>query len=347
MPAVTVLMGVHNGAQFLAETIESVAAQTFSDYEFVIVDDGSSDATSEILANAAVYDPRIRILTNETNVGLTKSLNRGLREARGEFIARIDADDVCLPQRLAVQHAHMQQHGRDVGVTSGYVVIDAEGRKIRVTDEAMDDWQVRWMLGWNPPAPHPTFFFRRCPDGQTPIFYDETYRTAQDFDLWGRLAQMGSTRRLPDVLIQYRRHEGAITHAKRHEQAQNCAEIGRINSAARLPTGIAAKLEPLIAMFSYNAKAEPKAIRAAIDGANAMVEHDVAGAPSARHGRWVRQMTAGLLADAILSRAGGLSSPKSIAAFAWRARGHLPHLARAVLGDPGTALKSLRGRRRG
>ncbi|WP_299191742.1 glycosyltransferase family A protein [uncultured Erythrobacter sp.] len=343
MPAVTVLMAVHNGEQFLAETLASVAAQTFADYEFLIVDDASSDGSAAMLAAATKADPRIRILTNASNIGLTKSLNLGLAEAKGEYIARIDADDVCFPNRLEVQLACMREHPEYVGITSGWAMIDGEGREIGTVDDPLDDWQVRWLLGWNPPAPHPTYFFRRCPDGRVPIRYDETYRTAQDFDLWSRLAKIGPTRRLPDVLIQYRRHVGAITHAKRHEQAQNCAQIGRANLVARLPSDVAAKLEPLIALFSYNAKADVPTIQAAIAGADAMVEHDEIGS----HYDWLRKTTAGLLADAALSRGGALSSPKAITAFAWHARRHLPYLARAVLSDPGTALKSLRNRKRG
>ena len=346
VPAVTVLMGVHNGQRFLAETLASVAAQDFTDYEFVIVDDASSDGTAAMLAEAASGDARIRVFTNEANIGLTRSLNRGLREARGEFIARIDADDTCLPNRLSVQHAHMTAHPQDVGVTANFEMIDAEGRVLSRGSEPLDDWQVRWLLGWNPPAPHPTFFFRRCPDGTTPIFYDETFRTAQDFEFWGRLAAFGETRRLGRCLIQYRRHEGAITHAKRHEQAQNCAAIGRAHLEARLPAEIVAGLEPLMALFSYNAEATPQTIAKAIAGADAMVAHDCASAPSKAHGRWVKRMTAGLLADAILSRGKGLSSPACIAAFLWHGRAHLLHLARAVLSDPGTAMKSLRNRAR-
>ncbi len=346
MPAVTVLMGVHNGEAFLAETLASVAAQDFEDYEFLIVDDASSDGTAAMLAKAATSDPRIRILTNEANIGLTRSLNRGLGEAGGEFIARIDADDICLPNRLSVQHAHMMAHPQDVGVVANFEMIDAEGRVLSRGSEPLDDWQVQWLLGWNPPAPHPTFFFRRCPDGTVPTLYDEAFKTAQDFDLWGRLAGLGPTRRLSDCLIQYRRHEGAITHAKRLEQAQNCAKIGRAHLEARLPEEIVTGLEPLMALFSYNAEAAPGIIAKAIAGADAMVAHDCANAPSKEHQRWVKRMTAGLIADAILSRGKGLSSPASILAFKWYGRGYLLHLMRAVLSDPGTALKSLRNRGR-
>lgn len=346
MPAVTVLMGVHNGEAFLGQTLASVARQDFEDYEFLIVDDASSDGTAAMLAKAASGNPRIRIVTNKTNIGLTRSLNRGLAEARGDFIARVDADDICLPHRLSVQYAHMMAHPGDVGVVANFEMIDADGVVLSRGSEPLDDWQVRWLLGWNPPAPHPTFFFKRCPDGTTPIFYDESFKTAQDFDLWGQLAAIGPTRRLSDCLIQYRRHEGAITHAKRHEQAQNCAAIGRAHLQTRLPDESVDGLGPLMALFSYNATATPETIAKAIAGADAMVAHDGAHAPSKAHARWVKRMTAGLLADAILSRGKGLSSLGSTWAFMWHGRAHLPHLARAVLSDPGTALKSLRNRAR-
>ena len=344
MPAITVLMGVHNGEQFLAETLASVAAQTCEDFEFLIVDDASSDRSAQILAEAAANDPRIRILTNESNIGLTKSLNRGLKEAKGEFIARIDADDVCMSERLESQLTFMRENPDHVGVTSGFVMIDAEGREVRRVDEQLDDLQIRWLLGWNPPAPHPTFFFKRCPDGSTPILYDEQYRTAQDFDLWGRLVAFGPTARTSDTFVRYRRHDGAITHAKRYEQAQNCAAIGRANLAARLPADVVTKLEPLVELFAYNAKADAATIKAAVAGADSMLEHDLR---AGKHRGWVKQMTAGLLADAVLSRAGGLSSPRAVAEFCWYARAFLPALAGAVLSDPGTALKSLRNRKRG
>ncbi|KEO90884.1 hypothetical protein EH31_07555 [Erythrobacter longus] len=344
MPEITVLMGVHNGEQFLAQTLASVAAQTFEDYEFVIVDDASGDSTPQILECAAADDPRIRVLTNEGNIGLTRSLNRGLGEARGEFVARIDADDVCMSERLEKQLSYMRKNPACVGVTSGYIMIDAMGRELGRTVDPLDDWQIRWLLGWNPPAPHPTYFFKRCPDGKTPIFYDERFRTAQDFDLWGRLAALGPTHRLSDPLVKYRRHDGAITHSKRYEQAQNCAEIGHRNLSVRLPQEVVEKLNPLIEMFAYNTKANGETVKAAAAGVNAMLAHDL---PNARlHGRWVMRMTAGLLADAILSRGGGLSSPKAVSAFLWHARWLLLPLAGAVLSDPGTAFKSLKNRKR-
>jgi glycosyltransferase involved in cell wall biosynthesis len=344
MVAITVLMSVHNGEAFLRETLDSVAGQTFTDYEFVIVDDFSTDASGAILARAASGDARIRLHRNGRNLGLTRSLNIGLRLARGDYVARIDADDTCLPQRLAVQHAFMAAHHDYVGVTCGFEMIDGEGRRIRRVDHPLDDWQVRWLAGWNPPAPHPTFFFRRlAPDG-TPHLYDEEFRTAQDFDLWSRLGAHGQSCVLPQVLVHYRRHDGSITKVKRREQAQNCSAIGRRNLAARLPSGVLAAVDPLVEMFAYRLPAGLAAIKAAVAAGDALLANDLPLAPSAAHRRWLRRMVAGLLAEAVLARAGGLGSPLR---FCWAARRHLPWLAAAVLADPGLALKSLRARSAG
>lgn len=346
MVPITVLMAVHNGEQFLRETLASIAAQSLADYEFVIIDDASSDASSAILAQAAARDARLRIHRNPQNIGLTRSLNVGLGLARGEYIARIDADDTCTPDRLGAQHAFMTAHPDYAGVTCGFEMIDGAGKRVRLVQDALDDWQVRWLSGWNPPAPHPTYFFRRlAPDG-TPNLYDEAFRTAQDFDLWSRLGAQGPTCVLPDVLVHYRRHDGSITKVKRHEQAQNCAAIGQRNLARQLPDNLLAAVQPLVEMFAYRLPATCSAIRAAVAGGDALLAHDLPLAPSPAHRRWLQRTVAGLLADAVLSRGGALSSPAATAWFVWAARGHLPALARAVLSDPEMALKSLRSRRR-
>ncbi len=107
-PRVNVIMAVFNGEQYLQEAIESILRQTFDNFEFVIIDDGSTDKTVEILNRFS--DERIKRLTNESNIGLTRSLNRGIRFSRGEYIVRQDADDVSLPERLAKQVAYLDAH---------------------------------------------------------------------------------------------------------------------------------------------------------------------------------------------------------------------------------------------
>lgn len=341
-PVITVLMAVHNGEPFLRETLGSVLAQDFSDFEFVIVDDSSNDASPAILAEAAAADSRIRIFRNEETLGLTKSLNIGLQRARGLYVARIDADDTCLPERLSQQYSFLERHRDHVAVACGFHIIDARGKRLMTVDTGLDDWQIRWLSGFNPPAPHAAYFFRRLmPDG-TQLLYDEDFRTAQDFDFWSRLSDCGKTAVLSDVLINYRRHDGAITVTKRKEQAANCRIIGRRNLRRRLPPHIAARLDPLLVLFAYGGASNAQTIAAAVIGCDAMLAYDLSAAPTARHRRWIRRTAAGLLADAILSRAGALKSVSGTVAFLLYARSYLPALLMAVLSQPKMALKSLR-----
>ncbi|MEO1474188.1 MAG: glycosyltransferase, partial [Pseudomonadota bacterium] len=291
VPDISVVMAVYNGEDFLSETLQSVLKQSYTGFEFLIVDDASDDMTSDLLARAAATDGRIRVIRNERNLGLTASLNVGLRAASGTYIARIDADDVCLPDRLAQQLAFMEANPDHSAVACGHHVIDASGRTMRTVSGGLDDWQIGWLGGFNPPAPHPTYFFRRSRNDGSTILYDEAFRTAQDFELWSRLAQQGKTRVLPDVLVKYRRHANAITVRKRREQAANCAFIGRSNLRRRLPASIVAQLEPLISLFSYQSQVDRSTMIAAVAGCDAMLAHDLGSAPTAGHRRWVRRMT--------------------------------------------------------
>ena len=124
-PRITVLMSVYNGEKYLKEAIDSVLSQTFKDFEVLIINDGSIDKTSKILKT--YKDPRIRIINNKKNIGLTKSLNKGLKLARGEYIARMDDDDVSKPNRLEKQFEFMEKNSKYAVVGSFIEIIDSKG----------------------------------------------------------------------------------------------------------------------------------------------------------------------------------------------------------------------------
>src|SRR5437660_557025 len=158
-PPVTVLMSVYNGARFLNEAIESIRNQTFSEFEFLIIDDGSNDATPEILARHTA-DRRIRILRQE-NCGLIESLNRGFQEARGECIARMDADDIARPNRLAVQMEFLKSNPAIALVGGAIDVIDADGRIVQTIRLPERPDQIRrHMRELGCALAHPTVVFR-------------------------------------------------------------------------------------------------------------------------------------------------------------------------------------------
>jgi glycosyltransferase involved in cell wall biosynthesis len=128
MPRISVVMSVYNGEKYLRQAIESILQQTYTDFEFIIIDDGSTDSSREIIQS--YDDKRIRLVINEQNIGLTKSLNKGIRLAKGEFIARMDADDISLPQRFEKQVAYLDSHP-EVGVLGTYAnIIDHRGKII-------------------------------------------------------------------------------------------------------------------------------------------------------------------------------------------------------------------------
>ena len=214
----TVLMSVYNGEKYLREAVDSILSQTFRDFEFLIINDGSSDGTAQILES--YDDPRMRIVYNEENIGLTRSLNKGLKLARGEYIARMDADDISLPERLEKQVEFLDAHP-EVGVLGTWVeVIDGEGTVGQVwrspqvpTSPAL----LNWTLMFHNCLPHPSAMMRlRVIEGMGG--YDPEIRYAQDYDLWARASLITDLTNLSQVLLRRRVAAEAVTG--RHFQAQ-------------------------------------------------------------------------------------------------------------------------------
>ncbi|MBK1692149.1 glycosyltransferase family 2 protein [Ectothiorhodospira mobilis] len=202
-PEITILMSVHNGRPYLSEAIRSILAQTFDDFEFIIVDDGSTDGSGEDLEQWESLDARIRLIRQE-NQGLPVALNRGLRDARGWFVARMDADDISLPERLEMQLNFMRRHPGTGVLGTGIARLDAWGNL------STETWPLPsspgltlWRTLFDSALAHPTVMFRR---DVLERFggYDESLRRAQDFELWMRLALHTRMQSLPEVLLHRR-----------------------------------------------------------------------------------------------------------------------------------------------
>jgi len=228
-PTVTVLMAVHDGQDFVREAVESVLAQTLRDLELLIIDDASTDSTPEILAS--LTDPRVRILTNSVNLGLTRSLNIGLREARGEFIARLDHDDAAAPDRFEKQLAFLSEHPDCVAVGCR-LELRGEGEKSRLSPCCVDNLSIRWKLLFDTALPHPTLTMRasavKAVGG-----YDEYFPCTMDYDLECRLARVGKLHNLPEPLVLYREHPGQMSAKRKNEQQYykmqiSCREMGLV-----------------------------------------------------------------------------------------------------------------------
>ncbi|MBH8566029.1 glycosyltransferase [Nostoc sp. CENA67] len=209
MPKVTVLMPVYNGEIYLQEAIDSILSQTFQDFEFLIINDGSTDSTREIICS--YDDPRIRLIDNDCNLGLTQSLNKGLKLAEGEFIARQDADDISEPERLAKQVTFLETHPEVALVGTWYKDIDPQGKLIEKRNLPCNSTQIRWEILFYCPFVHSAVMFHKYTILEQIGFYDEAYSYAQDYDLWWRIARSLKMINLNEYLVNLRINPSSMT----------------------------------------------------------------------------------------------------------------------------------------
>lgn len=202
-PRATVLMAVYNGEAHLAEAVASILSQDFVDFEFLIIDDGSTDSTPAILRSWKARDPRIRVVRNDENAGLGFCLALGVREAAGEYVVRMDADDIAVAGRLRRQMEFLDQH-QEVDIVGGSAVeIDHSGKLGRHRTMPLDHADIVANI-WACPLIHPTVAFRR----QRVLVagnYNPALRRRQDYDLWFRCVHRGLRfANLPEALVYYR-----------------------------------------------------------------------------------------------------------------------------------------------
>ena len=245
-PSISVAMSVYNGERFLAAAIESVSAQTHTDFEFLILDDGSTDASRAIVAHYAASDARIRLIVRE-NRGLVASLNELLAQARAPLVARMDADDVCLPQRFERQIAFLSRHP-EIGVLGTWTDdIDENDAPypLNAADHPIDhEGFVAAVEHGAPLLCHPAVMFRR--DLVLSVgAYHPAFRHCEDLDLWLRLASVTQIANLPERLLRYRHYSQQVSSRHATEQQVNAAvsrlayaerTAGRVDPTTRITT---------------------------------------------------------------------------------------------------------------
>jgi len=227
-------MAAYNAGRFFAPAVESILGQTMADFEFIIVDDCSTDGTREAAQSRARKDPRMKVVTNEQNLGVSTALNRGIAEARSEWIARMDADDISHPRRLERQLA-LAQSRPDAGfITTLLESIDTSGRRVAKAKHGLriQPELLPWFL----------LFYNRIAGGGQVMFrrdtilaaggYDITNRPSQDRDLWPRLLRCGPCVVLPQVLYQWRSSPGSITNSLRFRYADESLKVDQREIAA-------------------------------------------------------------------------------------------------------------------
>lgn len=227
-PVISVVMSVYNCERFLAEAVDSILNQTFRDFEFIIINDGSTDRSEEILGSFARRDNRIR-LVSRANKGLAASLNEGIALARGKWIARMDADDIALPNRFERQLEWLGHTGADLCGSSVRVFGSCVPHVLRYRQSHSE---IKVQLLFNSAFAHPTLIARASVLKQYP--YDGSWDVTEDYDLWTRLALSDIyMTNSPDVLLRYRRSRDQVSSVKQTRQREQRTLIARRYWAAR------------------------------------------------------------------------------------------------------------------
>ena len=201
-------MPVHNGAAYLRAAVDSILRQSFADFEFLIVDDCSTDDSPAIIQSYA--DPRIRLVRAPERLRICRALNLGLEQAAGQFIARMDADDISHPRRLEKQVAYLTRHP-DVALCGTWVRRFAAGGSSLVDTRPADFESIRAYSLFDNPMVHSTVMLRSDTLAKSQLRYAEEFRNAEDYDLWTRLFDVGRAANLPEVLLEYRVHPASVT----------------------------------------------------------------------------------------------------------------------------------------
>jgi glycosyltransferase involved in cell wall biosynthesis len=215
-PQLTVILPVYNAEPYLKECLASLQLQTFRDFEVLIFDDASTDRSHGILM--AFDDPRFHVERSRQNQGYAVYLNQGIEKARGRYIARMDADDICHPDRFQKQVDFLEKN-REVGICgSAYEVFgDAE---TKIFQKPADDEAIRWMLMLDNPFQHPTVMMRRSVLIDHGLRYREDLTPTEDYELWSRLLKVTKGANLQEPLLRYRFHGGQETSARRGRQLE-------------------------------------------------------------------------------------------------------------------------------
>lgn len=227
IPNISVIMPVYNGELFVREALNSILSQTFTDFEFIIIDDGSTDNTESIIKSYA--DSRIKFIKNLKNLGIVKSLNLGLDSATGKYIARMDADDISLPQRLEKQFDFMESNP-DIDVCgTWYELFESKSGVVKPPEKDRD---IKGTLFFNNCIAHPTVIIRKNRFPEQEVYHNQ-YINAEDYELWCREIDRLKFANIPEVLLKYRVHEKQTGIAKIKEQ-DSIADLVRIRNLQKI-----------------------------------------------------------------------------------------------------------------
>lgn len=208
VPMISVVMPAYNAEQYIREAIDSILSQTYCDFEFIIINDGSSDGTKDIINSYS--DSRIVYIENEINSGICVTLNKGLDAARGKYIARMDSDDISMPNRLQVQFEYLENHP-EIGVLGSDLIIFGDGVEPYVFRQLYTPEECTAGLLFNSCFAHPSVMLRTEILRSNNLKYKEEYRGLEDYELWWQIHKYSKLCNVPTTLLRYRQHACQVT----------------------------------------------------------------------------------------------------------------------------------------
>jgi glycosyltransferase involved in cell wall biosynthesis len=208
---VSILLPVHNGAMYLSDAIKSILQQTVRNFEFVIINDCSTDESLDIINSFS--DPRFLVINMDKKGGICKALNLGITQSRGRYIARMDADDICYPQRLQRQ-AEFLDHYQQIGFCGSWVKRFGENQLPQILSRPVSFQRIRAFSVFDNPMVHSSVMIRRDVLCKLTHWYKEEFAGAEDYEFWTRLMEITECRNLPEVLLDYRIHPQSVTLLK-------------------------------------------------------------------------------------------------------------------------------------
>ena len=293
-PKISVIMTVFNGERYLADAVQSILDQSMREFELLVVNDTSTDGTRAILEGFACGDERVQIISNGENRGPYPSANIALERAQAPLIARMDADDVSAPDRLARQLAFMDDHPDCLLVGGGYRSIDADGKQRFLRHNAMGFDACAFVTRLRMPMVHPSFCFRaKLPDG-SPVRYDETIPIAGDYALAAKLASAGRVASLDAIVVQYRMHADNISSTKLDRQQHYAHATSSSATARHYPAEVSANLSALLDVLYGRAQPTSILLATAVKGVDAAIAFDCKAGKNPA----IEERAAGILAEA-------------------------------------------------
>ncbi|OQR54028.1 glycosyltransferase [Bacillus sp. CDB3] len=219
---ISVIMSNYNTSEkYLRESIESILKQSFTDFEFIIIDDCSTNNSKSVLKS--FNDNRIKVISNEKNLGLAASLNKALQISKGEFIARMDSDDISCETRLEKQYKYLKSNP-SVGLVASFAkkIGNDKGYIYSIVEEP---GKMNVPMFFGNVICHPSVMFRREAIISNHLKYNEEFKTGQDYELWSRLLKKEKVAIIPEVLLSYRIHNNQISNEKKMDQIQNTMKV--------------------------------------------------------------------------------------------------------------------------